>query len=347
MAGAGYEDNRNAEFVLKCGDPYSSSEHIDFKVAQGFCDKGWRYNLHSNLLGGHHIYRHNQEKNFFLTHKKYETTLKQWLEKEENKDNWCPIYRKWDVYRPKEEARQIIQGILCAVHECHFKNYFHGLLYHPENILIHDDKSVIGGDCKEAKHIFLTYANVNKNTDFGGPTKEDDMFALSHVIFNQILKDSPSHYPKDLQELHELLSNSDNWKFIVNHPSMWHWKSRYSYLERVWMQYLHADQNTQIIMVQKFREIPVKGWEVDICFDRLLDQMFKRENGKRAYGLSTKELLRYLRNVRVHYKENVEKMRNMPSNYFEKQFIEHITTEVSELFLVNLYKKMCELKIEI
>ncbi len=37
-----------------------------------------------------------------------------------------------NVNQPKEEARQIIQGILRVVHEFHF----HGFLYHTENFLI-------------------------------------------------------------------------------------------------------------------------------------------------------------------------------------------------------------------
>jgi hypothetical protein len=73
--------------------------------------------------------------------------------------------------------------------------------------------------------------------------------------------------------------------------------------------------------------------------------MSKDDNGYPRYRLSTPELLRFVWNVHVHYKENLHP--NLHYDYSEKQFIEHKTTEVSELFIVDLYNKMRELRIEI
>ena len=84
----------------------------------------------------------------------------------------CPIYRKWKVYRPKEEARQIIQGILRAVHEFHSNDYFHGFLNHTENFLIRYDKSMIGLDCKDIKHMFLIHENVEVSELYDDPSKK-------------------------------------------------------------------------------------------------------------------------------------------------------------------------------
>ena len=140
--------------VLKCSHPYSSS--VDFKVELGVCDNGWKYNLNFDARNNYVISRHNSEEHFVLNHNKYEITLKQWLVKEENQYNWCGYCRKWGLYRPKEEAKKVIQGILRAVCELHSRNSFHGFLYHPENFAIQDNEVVIGGD---NKHIFLMHEN--------------------------------------------------------------------------------------------------------------------------------------------------------------------------------------------
>jgi hypothetical protein len=218
----------------------------------------------------------------------------------------CPIYRRWKVYRPKEEARQIIQGILRAVHEFHSNDYFHGFLNHTENFLIRYDKSMIGRDCKDIKHMFLIHENVEVSELYDDPSKKNDLLAISHMIFNQIPGGkSPRKYPQDLQNLCELLKSYDNWELIVNHPSLWHWKSRIVYIECVWMHYKHANRKIQRLMNDKFWNIPTQGWEHKVCSDSFLDSMFMDDNGYPRYRPSTPELLRYVRNVHVHYKENL------------------------------------------
>ena len=156
--------------------------------------------------GNHIVHRHNPEKKFVLTHKEYESTLKQWLEDEENRNNWCPTYQHWEVCRPKDAARQIIQGILRAVYELHTNGSFHGFLYHPETFAIRYDKSMIGGDCKNIKYIFLTHDNVKPS--FGVPDKnkmlqekKKDMSALTNVIFRKILVGPLLSYPEKKEDL--------------------------------------------------------------------------------------------------------------------------------------------------
>ena len=56
---------------------------------------------------------------------------------------------------------------------------------------------------------------------YDDPSKKNDLLAISHMIFNQIPRGkSPRKYPQDLQNLYELLKSYDNWKLIVNHPSL-------------------------------------------------------------------------------------------------------------------------------
>ena len=347
------EDLGHFHIMLKCRHPYSSSENIDFTVEPGVCVNRWSYNLDSDLHGAHIISKHNPQKYFVLTHKKYKITLRQWLDKEENQNNWSQIYQSWGVNRPKEEARQIIQGILRAVYELHSDGSFHGFLYHPENFAIQYDESVIGGDHKKIKRVFLIHENWELNQSFGVPTnneielgKKNDMLAVSNVIFNQIINGRPlSCYPQDLQKLHGLLEQQDvsphNWKLIVNHPSLWHWKSRFCYTERVWMQFLHAKQSTQRSMKSEFSRIQVQDWTRRIPLNTPLHNVFNFNN--RTYRPTPEELLQYLRNVRVHYKDGWRGR----VRYLDEQFIEHMITEVSELFLVDLYNMMCKLNIEI
>jgi hypothetical protein len=123
----------------------------------------------SDLHKDHIIRRHNPNKNAVLIHKEYTSTLQQWLK--DNNDNWCPKYKKWNVNRPKDEARQIIQGILRVVNELHSNKSFHGFLYHPENFAIHTDVSVNGGDRQEIKRIFLIHENTKLNEYFGVVSK--------------------------------------------------------------------------------------------------------------------------------------------------------------------------------
>ena len=345
------EDLGHFHIMLKCRHPYSSSENIDFRVEPGFCVNGWNYNLDSYLHGAHIISKHNPQKCFVLTHKKYNITLRQWLDREENQNNWSRIYQRWGVNRPKEEARQIIQGILRAVYELHLDGSFHGFLYHPENFAIQYDELVIGGDHKRIKRVFLLHEKGNESSrvltnneiELG---KKNDMLAVSNVIFNQIIKGRPlSCYPQDLRNLRGLLEQQDvsphNWKRIVNHPSLWHWKSRFCYTERVWMQFQHAKQSTQNSMKIAFSRIQVQDWVRRIPDDTPLQKVFGFKD--RKYRPTPEELLRYLRNVYVHYKDgwrgNVL--------YLDEQIIEHMITQVSELFLVDLYNMMCKLDIEI
>ena len=226
---------------LRCSHPYSSN-HVDFEVEPWICHNRWKYNLMSRRHGPHKVVRYNLKECFVLTHREYTITLREWLTENENK--WCPIYQKWDVHRPKKEARQIIQGILHAVYELHTNNSFHGFLYHPENFAIYDE-SVIGGNHEKIKRVFLIHANCDLNQGVAAPEtktiengKRDDMLAVLNVIFNQIIIYEPNLIcPRDLQKLHELLEQQDvsshSWKLIVNHPSLWHWKLRFSYIERV------------------------------------------------------------------------------------------------------------------
>uniref|UniRef100_A0A2N9GMV3 KEN domain-containing protein n=1 Tax=Fagus sylvatica TaxID=28930 RepID=A0A2N9GMV3_FAGSY len=346
------------KIVLKCGHPHSSSEISDFKVESGVCCKGLNYNLDSDLHGKHIIYRHNPKNNAVLIYMKYKFTLRQWLEKKGNKDNWCPFYRNWRVYRPKEEASEIIQGILRAVYELHCKGSFHGSLYNPESFAIYDDESMIEGERKKTKCIILVHDNEDFNEEYFVSTREKiklgqkhDMDDVLHVIFNKILVTSSSRpdfsmLPQDLQNLHELLQNLDvssknwkeNWKRIVNHPSLWHWKSRFSYFDRVWMQFLHAKQESKIAMQHKFRNITVPmNWKrmvrnQMVPTETLLERVLNY-NGNN-YRIWAQDLLRYLRNVYVHRDDGVQ------SN---GQLIEHEITVTFDHFLLKLYEQMWDI----
>ena len=342
------------KFSLECSHPKASFE-------SGACDNKWNYNLKSNVhsRNNHIISRHNPNCHSVLNHSIYEITLKQWLEKRKwkKKNNWDHDYLKWKVCRPKEKARKIIQGILHAVCELHSHKRSHEFLYHLENFAI-QNKLVIGGDRKKSIHVFLIHQNhelkdssgvsENNNTQLG------DRLAVSNVIFDQILGATPSkecRYPQDLKKLRELLEKREvspfMWKLIVNHPSLWHWKSRFSYIERVQTHYVNSKPDfTFQRMKIGFNRIDVSGWIDKIPTDSPLYSVydFKKDSydGKKA-----EHLLRYLRNVRAHYKERMVKARPYDLKFSNPQFIELKITEVSELFLFNLYKVMCENDIEI
>ena len=333
----------SCKIMLKCRHPYSSKD-IDFKVEPGFCDKGLKYNLDIESHGQHIISRYNPQKCFVLTHREYTMTLKDWLESPQNKKKWCRIYLMEKVYRPNEEVRQILQGMLRAVYELHNDNSFHGYLFHPENFAIYDE-SVIGDDPKKIKRVCLIHGNCEFNQRYANPDsnaiekgKKNDMLAVLDVIFNKIIKYEPDlECPKDLLKLRELLSQQDvsprGWKLIVNHPSLWHWKSRFSYIERVQQQLKHAKQSIRNSMRQEFNNIQVQGWTQNIPPNTPLHNVFYFSR----YSSTPEELLRYLRNLHVHYKDGWRGHQK----YLRGEVIEHLATQVSELFLVDLYTIMC------
>ena len=333
------------EIILKCRHPFLSS--IEFEVKSGVCNNGWNYNLVSNVHENHVISRHNSIEHFVLNHNEYKITLKEWLVLKENerKNNWCGVYGKWGAYRPKEEARQIIQGILQAVFELHSHGSHHGFLYHLENFAIQDSELVIDGHHIKIKQVFLTHENQSDNDSQLG-----DLHEVSNVIFNQILGASTSpnwQIPVELQDLRKLLEQDqvdpDDWKLITNHPSLWHWKSRFSYIERFQSHYVNANPNshTNRAMKNGFNKIDVSGWKTKVKDDWLLLSVY---NHRKNYGEENDEkaedLLRYFRNVRAHYIQHARKCETKPffdGKYFDPQFIELKITEVCELFLVKLY----------
>lgn len=349
---------------ISCSHP-NSSECVDFKVEPLNTRQSFNGHFYDLFCDSKYIvHKHNLEKNHVLTHKKYEITLKQWLV--ENSNNWCT---RWGVNRPTENARQIIQGILNAVHKLHKNHSFHGFLHHLENFAMDSDELVIGGYHKEIKHISLIHANVecgqsvclsgDGNLEVG---KKNDIQAMSNVIFNEILKGEPdTYYPPDLKHLYCLLQNSswidtDELGHIVNHPSLWHWKSRVSFIVSVSMYYQHADPSTRLQMTGNFNLINVEGWKQRIPPNNPHRKIFQNK----SYGNSAYGLLRYLRNAHVHYKE---KKRDSAGNvlegeyayidwktegdYLNEEFFELKTTEIGGQFLVDLYYMMRLLRLEI
>lgn len=181
---------------LLCGHP-NLPEQIVFEVVPGFSGDKRFYNLDSYLHGKHHILRHNSQECYILTHNKYDLTLKEWLKR--NTDNWCPINRKWNVDRPTEEAKKLIQCILHAVYDSHSKGIFHGSLHHPENFFIK-------GNHEEIKLVYLSYEKMELETSTNEDLRQRDMLAMSHVIFDQILGGGiGKKYPEDLKDLWNLL----------------------------------------------------------------------------------------------------------------------------------------------
>ena len=346
------------QIILRCSHP-NSTDCVDFRVEPMM--NGHFYNLIYDQLSRYIVHKHNLD--HVLTHKKYEKTLQQWLA--ENDDNWCETYRGWGVNRPKEDARKIIQGILNAVYKLHQNKSFHGFLHHPENFAMDSDELVIGGVHKEIKHISLIHANLKCNpfdcpSGDGDPKlvgMKNDIRAMSKVIFDQILRwDHTTSYPKDLNHLHSLLhadGDSFDWKSIVNHPSLWHWESRFSYIGSVWAFYQHRDDITQGIMNIGFSDINVcRNWNQIVLSNSVLRSIYKYNR----YGQKTRDLLRYLRNARFHYKDYcydeqgtkryLHIKEEEEDDYLTEQFIELKTTEIDELFLVNLYYKIRDLDLE-
>ena len=339
---------------LICNDPDASFESFE----SGACDNGWNYSLQSNMFSDNNtvISRHDSEQCSILNHNKYKTTLKRWLKN--NKNNWDGEYGKWKVYRPTEEARQIIQGILHAVYELHTQDFSHGFLNHLENFAIQDKDIVIGGDNKKSKHVILIRKDNAQRGDrlAGVPTiyiaQQADRLAVSNVIFKQILgaTNEQWRYPQDLKNLRDQLEETEHvsskeWKLIVNHPSLWHWRSRFDYPERVWMRFENANFNMYEDMKDGLSNINVLGWGNN---PNILDYSSPLQSvyNKNHYRDNALDLLRYLRNVRDHYREHVSR-HSHDYIFFNTKLVELKISEISELFLVNLHSMMSKKNIEI
>lgn len=343
------------KIIFECSHP-NSADYVRFRVEPTDAEHSLN-GLYCNLSFGvpYIVYKHNLEKNHVLTHKKYEITLKEWLVK--NSYNWSTRYKGWGVNRPTEKARKIIQGILNAVHKLHKNRSFHGFLHHLENFVMDSDELVIGGYHKKIKHISLIHANVKggrsvANLEAG---MKNDIQAMSNVIFDEILKgESDAFYPPDLKNLHCLLqnatSNTNELGYIVNHPSLWHWKSRFSYIVSVYMDYQHADPKAREQMTKDLNWITVKGWRQRVALETQTPTPLGKIFLQKSYGDSTYDLLRYLRNAHVHYKENKRDSngkfiegeyiyidRKTEGDYLNEKFFELKTNKIGGLFLVDLY----------
>jgi len=174
------------------------------------------------------------------------------------------------------------------------------------------------------------------------------------VIFNEILRGKcEAFYPEDLRNLYSSLQkatgDTNELGAIVNHPSLWHWKSRFSYIGSVWAYYQHADHNTWRNMTTEFNNIQVGNWEGNILSDSVLKSIYNYPGNH--YKRTTIDLLRYLRNAHFHYKDydgRKNRYRHITDwikegDYLREQFIELKTTGIDKLFLVNLYYMMRKL----
>ena len=352
------ESELHDKIIFKCNHP-NSSEYVDFRVEQMSREqslKGHFYKL--SYDSDYIVHKHNLEKNHVLTHKKYENTLQQWLDK--NGDNWSKFYKGSGLNRPRKDAKKIIQGILNAVHKLHKNGSFHGFLHHPQNFAMESDELVIGGHHKKIKHISLIHANVEYDPSVcllgDGNLQEgmkNDIQAISDVIFKQILRgERATSYPPDLWDFHSRLQNAtrdtNELGYIVNHPSLWHWKSRFSYFQSVFTYYQHANKKTKREMTDEFNKINVRGWKQKISLNEPHGSILKQNK----YTGSACELLRYLRNAHVHYKEFKNGKyshinEKTESHYLNEKYFELKTTEICELFLVELYDRMSRLGLEI
>lgn len=350
------ESELHDKVIFECSHP-NTSDYVHFRVEPTIAEhslNGHYYKLSFDLQ--YIVHKHNLEKNYVLTHKKYENTLQQWLD--ENGNNWSTCYKRWGVNRPTGDARKIIQGILNAVHKLHKNGSFHGFLHHPENFAMDSDELVIGGHHKKIKHLSLIHANLKSGYLPGDGNLQvgmkNDIQAMSDVIFNQILRgEQAASYPPDLRHLYSLLQNAtgdtNELGYIVNHPSLWHWKSRFSYIGSVYMYYQHAKSTTRREMTKELNLINVHGWKGKIRPNNPLGKIFKHDtyNAESAY-----QLLRYLRNAHVHYKEYkmgkyIHIDEKTEGDYLNEKYFELKTTEIGELFLVDLYDMMRYLSLEI
>ncbi|KAK4579743.1 hypothetical protein RGQ29_029417 [Quercus rubra] len=324
---------KSNDFKLVCGQP-NSLEQIGFEVAPGVSSDKQSYNLDSSLHGNHHILRYNHQERSFLNHMKYNFTVEEWLV--QNPNNWC---RMWNVDQPTEEAMKLIQCLLKAVRDWHSERSVHGFLHHPENFFIKFNQEKI-------THVHLAHKNMEPKTSARIEVYQNDILAISDMIFNQILGSrTRKKYPKDLEDLQRWLSPDmrfEDWTIIVDHPSLWHWKIRFTYIERVWMQYLHADKILKERMDYCLRRIPCDGWINKIPSGTPLERMFKNN----SYRPTPHELLRYIRIVRFHYKDHRIDPQT-EADYLEERFIEHKTTQVCEILLVYLHRMVCKLRIEV
>ncbi|GMY08280.1 hypothetical protein FCV25MIE_03519 [Fagus crenata] len=340
---------------LLCYHP-DSEEQIDFEVLPGIDHNIPVYYLESHPQINHSaIDRLNIREVSILTHNKYNFTLNEWLD--ENPNNWSPIYQNWDVNRPTEEARQLIQCILVAVYNLHSKGICHGFLDNPENYFIQCEEPNHEGH-EKIKLVHLIHEIRIPNIFERQQLQREDMLALREVIFEGILRGS-NEYPEDLSNLFSLLShdtNFQNWALIVDHPSLWHWKLRFGYIERVWMQFKHANWRLKHDMQMYLNQVPHGyNWINRIPPDTPLERIFWNNH----YRQNPVELLRYVRIVRFHYMDTefdptggenfryINVQEEEEHDYFHEQFIEHVTTKISELLLVYLHRIVCTLGLEI
>ena len=89
---------------------------------------------------------------------------------------------------------------LQAVYDLRSKGIFHGFLHNPENFFIECNR-------KKIKLVYLAYENMEPKTSAYIEVHQNDILAISDMIFDQILGGRiGKEYPEDLEDLYRWLS---------------------------------------------------------------------------------------------------------------------------------------------
>lgn len=110
-----------------------------------------------------------------------------------------------------------------------------GGLENAENYMI---KFVTNYECRiEQARADVTFRYKNMKSVMPKPEnveegQQNDIWAVSTIVFGKILEGIYEEYPSDLQDLYKMLMDSNmsnvskNMTVIANHTSLWHWRER-------------------------------------------------------------------------------------------------------------------------
>lgn len=358
--GGSEDDSRNKKrkLVLYCSKPnlkrgvlFEVLDAVEFPGFYRICDLETKEPIHSVTNCDA-----MQEKKVSLGLQKYDTTLKDWIEQHtlENGvvDSLCENYTAWGIKRPNEQARQIIRGILISVCDLRQKNAFHGALENLENYMIKFVPNYQGRMEQARADVTFRYKNmesVMRKTNIVEEGQQNDIVAVSKVIFGKILEGLYTEYPRDLQDLYEMLRDgnlsNENLIVIANHSSLWHWRERTQYYDRLCKAKKQCVADIEDSIKDVFKYIcstnPRWDWKLDVPSNTPLGKVLNA----RCYYSVVEDLVQFVRDVYEHILD-VDKANNAKFIYVagfkldwrSMHFIESEVTSAFPMLLVEIYK---------
>lgn len=181
--------------------------------------------------------------------------------------------------------------------------------------------------------------------------QQNDIWAVSTIVFGKILEGIYEEYPSDLQDLYKMLMDSNmsnvskNMTVIANHTSLWHWRERIQYFDRLSKAKKQCGIDIEEAIYNVFKVINSTNcnwdWRLDVPPNTPLEKVFNNN----SYASTVEELVRFIRIVYEHVGDvdeaDINKLKYIDKSSLDWLSLQRIESEITSafpMFLVAVYK---------